>query len=151
MRARTAVFALWATIGFLVGVPPAAEAVDLLQAGQPAPGRGILLDVPTSFRVLEVLEDYPRLKRENEAQAAVIVKQEALDDIRLEREKLYQERIAFLELQAEKWKQLNDTSLTLAKQNREMQGSWWDRFLGDMGKLATGAIIGGVIAVALVL
>ncbi len=54
-------------------------------------------------------------------------------------------------LQAEKWKQLNDASLALAKQNREMQGSWWDRFLGDMGKLATGAIVGGVIAAMIAL
>jgi len=150
MRVRIAVLVLWATIGLLVGVP-AASAVDLLQAGQPAPGRGILLDVQTSFRVLVVLEDYPRLKRENEAQADVIARQEALEEIRLEREKLYQDRIAFLEFQAEKWKQLNDASLALAKQNREMQGTWWDRFLGDMGKFSTGAIIGGVIAAALIL
>lgn len=150
MRARIAVFALWATICLFAWVP-AVGAIDLVQAGQPAPGRGILLDVPTSFRVLEVLEDYPRLKEENAALQVVVAKQESLDEIRVEREKLYQDRIAFLELQAEKWKQLNDASLALARQNREMQGSWWDRFLGDMGKLATGAIVGGVIIMAIAL
>ena len=139
---------LWATISllFLLLYPFPVHAVDLLQAGQAAPRQGILLSVPVSFRVLAVLEDYPRLREENAALRGVIARQEALDEIRVEREKLYQERIAFLELQAEKWKQLNEASLSLAKQTREAQGSWWDRFLADMGKLTTGAIIGGVIA-----
>jgi LPS sulfotransferase NodH len=134
----------------LVAMPTLAGAVDLLQAGQPAPRQGILLDVPTSFRVLAVLEDYPKLEKEAAALRELVVKQQGLDEIRIEREKLYQERIAFLEMQSERWKQLNDSTLALAKQNREMQGSWWDRFLADMGKMTTGAIIGGVIAAAFI-
>ncbi len=122
-----------------------AGAVDLLQAGQPAPRQGILLDVPTSFKVLQALEDYPKLKAENEQFRLLATKQEALEEIRLEREKLYQERIAFLELQATKWQQLNEATLALAKQNREMQGTWWDRFTNDMGKYTIGALMGGVV------
>ena len=149
MKAKMIVFALcWAI--FLFSPLSAAEAVDLLQAGQPAPRQGILLDVPTSFRVLAVLEDYPKLEKESVALRELVVKQQGLDEIRIEREKLYQERIAFLEMQSERWKQLNDSTLALAKQNREMQGSWWDRFLADMGKMTTGAIIGGVIAAAFI-
>jgi LPS sulfotransferase NodH len=97
-----------------------------------------------------VLEDYPKLEKEAAALRELVVKQQGLDEIRIEREKLYQERIAFLEMQSERWKQLNDSTLALAKQNREMQGSWWDRFLADMGKMTTGAIIGGVIAAAFI-
>lgn len=149
MRARIVVFALCWTI-FLLSPLPAAEAVDLLQAGQVASRQGILLDVPTSFRVLAVLEDYPKLEKETVALRELVTRQQGLDEIRIEREKLYQERIAFLEMQSERWKQLNDSTLALAKQNREMQGSWWDRFLADMGKMTTGAIIGGVVAAAFI-
>ncbi len=139
-----AIFALWCAISLFSG-GQAAEAVELLQAGQPAPRQGILLDVPTSFRVLEVLEDYPKLKTENAALRKVVDRQEALDEIRAEREKLYQDRIAFLELQAVKWQQLNDASLALAKQNREMQGSWWDRLANDAGKMTLGGVLGALI------
>jgi hypothetical protein len=124
-------------------------AADLLQVGQPAPRQGILLDVQTSFKVLEAIEDYPKLKEENTALRAVAARQEALDEIRAEREKLYQERIAFLELQAEKWRQLNDASLALAKQNREMQGSWWDKFRRDVGTFSLGALFAIGVAAAI--
>ena len=134
----------------LMAMSTLAGAVDLLQAGQPAPRQGILLDVPTSFRVLAALEDYPKLEKEAAALRELKMKYEGLDEIRIERENLYKERIAFLEMQSERWKQLNDSTLALAKQNREMQGSWWDRFLADMGKMTTGAIIGGVIAAAFI-
>jgi hypothetical protein len=142
------VFALCCAISLLVAVSPAG-AVELLQAGQPAPRQGILLDVPTSFQVLQALEDYPKLKEENAVLRDLSAKHEALDELRAEREKLYQERIAFLELQAERWKQLNDASLALAMQNREMQGSWWDRFTGDAGKFALGVLGGLGIAAAI--
>ena len=131
------------TLSVIFALP--AGAVDLLQAGQPALRQGILLDVPTSFKVLQVIEDYPLIQEENKRLRGLVGKQEALDEIRIEREKLYQERIAFLELQAEKWKQLNDATLLLAKQNREMQGSWWDRLISDMGKYTVGALMGGVV------
>lgn len=144
MRARTAAIGLCCAI-CLLGHVRAAGAVDLLQAGQPAPRQGILIDVQTSFRVLQVLEDYPLLKEENEQLRLLTTKQEVLEEIRVEREKLYQERIAFLELQAAKWQQLNDATLLLAKQNREMQGSWWDRLVSDMGKYTVGALMGGVV------
>jgi hypothetical protein len=130
-------------------VPSFAGAADLLQAGQPAPRQGILLDVQTSFKVLEAIEDYPKLKEENTALRAVAARQEALDEIRVEREKLYQDRIAFLELQAEKWRQLNDASLALAKQNREMQGSWWDKFRRDVGTFSLGAVFAIGVAAAI--
>ena len=154
---RIIVFALWCAIS-LFGLVSPASAVDLLQPGQTAQRQGILLDIPTAFRVLAVLEDYPRLKEENAALRGVIARQDVqierhqvLDEIRVEREKLYQERIAFLELQAGKWQQLNEATLALAKQNREAQGSWFDRLAHDAGKMTLGAIVGAAIAAALIL
>ena len=126
-------------------------AVELILPGQTATKQALLIDVQTSFKILAVLEDYPRLKAENAALREVIARQEALDEIRVEREKLYQERIAFLELQAGKWQQLNEATLALAKQNREAQGSWWDRLAHDAGKMTLGGIVGAVIAAALIL
>ena len=126
-------------------------AVELILPGQTAQKQAILLDIPVAFKILAVLEDYPRLKAENAALREVIARQEVLDEIRVEREKLYQERIAFLELQAERWKALNEASLDLAKQTRESQGSWWDRLAHDAGKMALGAIVAAVIAAALIL
>ncbi len=87
MRLRTAVFVLCCTISLMAPLR-AAEAVELLQAGQVAPRQGILLDVPTSFRVLSVIEDYPRLEKEAAALRALKDRQEARDEIRVEREKL---------------------------------------------------------------
>jgi hypothetical protein len=130
-------------------VPSFAGAADLLQVGQPAPRQGILLDVQTSFKVLQVLEDYPKLKEESAALRAVVARHGELEEVRVEREKLYQERIAFLELQAEKWRQLNDASLALAKQNREMQGSWWDKFRRDVGTFSLGAVFAIGVAAAI--
>jgi len=145
---------LWGTIFllFLLLIPLDAFAVDLLPAGQPvaiAPYSRIALDVSTSFRVLQVLEDYPKLRTENAAQAKVIVRYGELEEIRVEREKLYQERIAFLELQAEKWKQLNNASLQLAKETRESQGSWWDQFRRDVGTFSLGAVFALGVAAAI--
>jgi len=145
---------LWGTISllFLLLIPLDAFAVDLLPAGQPvaiAPYSRIALDVPTSFRVLQVLEDYPKLQTENAAQAKVIVRYGELEEIRVEREKLYQERVAFLELQAEKWKQLNDASLQLARETREAQGSWWDQFRRDVGTFSLGAVFALGVAAAI--
>jgi hypothetical protein len=130
-------------------VPSFAGAADLLQLGQPSPRQGILLDVQTSFRVLQVLEDYPKLKEENMALRAVVARHGELEEIRVEREKLYQERIAFLELQAEKWKQLNDASLQLARDTRESQGSWWDRFRRDVGTFSLGTVFAIGVAAAI--
>lgn len=144
---------LWGTIFslFLVLSPFPTHAIELLQAGGTAQRQGILLETEVSFRVLAVLEDYPRLKAENAALREVIARQETREEIRIEREKLYQERIAFLELQAEKWKSLNEASLQLAKDTRESQGSWWDRLAHDAGKMTLGGIVGAVIAAALIL
>lgn len=128
-----------------------AGAVELLQLGQSAPRQGILLDVQTSFRVLQALEDYPQLKKENAELRTLVAKQEALEEIRKEREKLYQERITFLEMQSLKWQQLNEATLALAKQNREAQGTWWDRLAHDAGKMTLGGIFGAAIAMALIL
>ena len=145
---------LWGTISllFLLLIPLDAFAVDLLPAGQPvaiAPHSRIALDVPTSFRVLQVLEDYPKLRTENAAQAKVIVRYGELEEIRVEREKLYQERIAFLELQVEKWQRLNDASLQLARETRESQGSWWDQFRRDVGTFSLGAVFALGVAAAI--
>ena len=129
--------------------PAAAGAVELLQAGQAAPRQGILLDVPTSFRVLEALEDYPRLKEENAVLREMAAKQETLDEIRQEREKLYQERIAFLEMQAEKWKQLNEATLAMAARQQEAKGSWFDRLRKDLGTFTLGGIAATVIIAAI--
>ena len=148
MRAKLAVFALWATISLFAG-GRVAYAADLLQAGQPAPRQGILLDVQTSFKVLQALEDYPKLKEENTALRAVVARHGELEEVRVEREKLYQDRIAFLELQAEKWKQLNDASLQLAKDTRESQGSWWDKFRRDVGTFSLGAVFAIGVAAAI--
>jgi hypothetical protein len=139
---------LYASV-FLVPSAPAVAA-DLLQVGQPAPRQGILLDVQTSFRVLQALEDYPKMEKRAEALQVLVDRQAALEEVRAEREKLYQERIAFLELQAEKWKQLNDASLQLARDTRESQGSWWDKFRRDVGTFSLGAVfaIGVVAAIA---
>jgi len=130
--------------------PFPAVAADLLQLGQPAPRQGILLDVQTSFKVLQVLEDYPKLKEENTVLRTVVARHGELEEVRVEREKLYQDRIAFLELQAEKWKQLNEASLQLAKDTRESQGSWWDKFRRDVGTFSLGAVfaIGMAAAIA---
>jgi len=158
---RLAALALLCIVVSFMQVSPV-SAVELIQAGQPDSNgivnssgifvkTGILLDVQTSFKVLQALEDYPKLKEESAALRAVVARHGELEEIRVEREKLYQDRIAFLELQAEKWKQLNDASLQLARDTRESQGSWWNRFLGDMGKFSTGAIIGAVIAAAIIL
>jgi hypothetical protein len=137
---------LWAAISAWWPSSPAL-AVDLLQTGQTAPRQGILLDVPTSFRVLEALEDYPRMKEENQVLRELIARHEALEEIRKEREALYRERIAFLEEQAGKWEQLNQATLALAEKGRKMQGSWWDRFTADVGKFSLGAVIGlGIVA-----
>ena len=136
---------------FIFSAPTSIFAVELILPGQAVQKQAILLDTPTAFRVLAVLEDYPRLKAENTALREVLARQEALDEIRTEREKLYQERIAFLELQAEKWRALNEASLDLAKQTRESQGSWWDRLAHDVGKMTLGGIVGAVIAAALIL
>jgi hypothetical protein len=133
----------------LLAAPSPSGAVELLQVGQPAPRQGILLDVPTSFKVLAVLEDYPKLREENAALRAVVARHGELDEIRVEREKLYQERIAFLELQAEKWKQLNEASLQLAKDTRESQGSWWDKFKRDAGTFSLGAVFAIGVAAAI--
>lgn len=132
-----------------LSLPAVASTVDLLQAGQPAPRQGILLDVPTSFKVLEGLEDYPRLKEENAVLRALVAKSEALDEIRVEREKLYQERIAFLEMQAEKWKQLNAATLALATQQQEVKGTWFDRLRRDLGTFTLGGIAATAIIAAI--
>jgi hypothetical protein len=129
--------------------PFPAGAADLLQLGQPAPRQGILLDVQTSFKVLQALEDYPKLKEESAALRAVVARHGELEEIRVEREKLYQDRIAFLELQAEKWKQLNNASLQLARDTRESQGSWWDKFRRDVGTFSLGAVFAIGVAAAI--
>ena len=150
MKSRTYILAIAVGSIILLGAyPTPSPAIELLQAGSVTTRQGILLDVPTSFKVLAVLEDYPRLKEENAAQAKVIERQDALDEIREEREKLYQERIAFLELQAEKWKLLNEASLQLAKDTRESQGSWWDKFRRDVGTFSLGAIFAIGVAAAI--
>lgn len=150
-RGATSKFALGLTIFllFLLLMPLDASAVDLLQAGAVAPRQGILLETATSFRVLQVLEDYPKLQAENMAQAKVIARYGELEEIRAERENLFKERIAFLELQAEKWKQLNDASLQLAKDTRESQGSWWDKFRRDVGTFSLGAVFAIGVAAAI--
>ena len=144
-------YVLTMALCLILPYPTPASAVELILPGQTAQRQGILLDIPVSFRVLAVLENYPLLQKENTALRGVIARQEALDEIRVEREKLYQERIAFLELQAEKWKSLNEASLELAKNTREAQGSWFDRLAHDAGKMTLGAIVGAVIAAALIL
>ena len=145
MRARAAIAIF--TLSMIFALP--AAGADLLQLGQPAPRQGILLDVQTSFRVLQALEDYPKLKEEAAALRAVVTRHGELEEIRVEREKLYQERIAFLELQAEKWKQLNDASLQLARDTRESQGSWWDKFRRDVGTFSLGAVFAIGVAAAI--
>lgn len=145
MRARFAAFCLCAAISLLAGVSPAG-AVDLLQAGQSAPRQGVLLDIPTSFRVLEVLEDYPRLKEENAALHELAAKQELLEEIRKEREALYQERIAFLEGQAAAWARLQEATVAMAEEHRKAQGTWFDRFRKDVGTFT----LGGIAAAALI-
>jgi hypothetical protein len=145
MKARVVIIII--TLSVIFALP--AGAADLLQLGQPAPRQGILLDVQTSFRVLQALEDYPKLKEENTALRAVVARHGELEEVRVEREKLYQDRIAFLELQAEKWKQLNDASLQLARDTREAQGSWWDRFRKDVGTFSLGAVFAIGVAAAI--
>ena len=146
MRTKAAIAII--TLSVIFALP--AAAADLLQVGQSAPRQGILLDVQTSFKVLQALEDYPKLKEESAALRAVVARHGELEEVRVEREKLYQDRIAFLELQAEKWKQLNEASLQLAKDTRESQGSWWDKFRRDVGTFSLGAVfaIGMAAAIA---
>jgi FtsZ-binding cell division protein ZapB len=107
------------------------------------------LDLPTSFHVLETIEDYPRLKEENQVLREMVSRQEALDEIRKEREALYQERIRFLEEQNAAWSRLNEATLALAKQNREAQGTWFDRFRKDLGTFALGGIAATAIIAAI--
>lgn len=148
MSPHVAAFALWALISLLAAGSPARGA-DLLQVGQLAPRQGIFLDVPTSFRVLEALEDYPKLKEENAALREIVAKQEALDEIRKEREQLYRERIAFLEMQAEKWKQLNEATLAMALKQQEAKGTWFDRLRRDLGTFTLGGIAATAIIAAI--
>ena len=139
-----------AMVCFFVVIPcKSSFAVTLLQEGQMAPHRGVILDVKTSFHVLEVLEDYPWLKEENSTLRELVSKQELLDEIRQEREKLYQERIAFLEMQAEKWKQLNEATLALVVKQQEAKGSWFDRFRRDIGTFTLGGIAATAIIAAI--
>lgn len=146
---RMVVFALCCAISLVVAPCFPAHAVELLQAGAVAPRQSILIETQTSFKVLAILEDYPRLRDENKALRAVVARQGELEEVRIEREKLYQERIAFLELQAEKWKQLNEASLQLAKDTRESQGSWWDKFRRDVGTFSLGAVFAIGVAAAI--
>ena len=140
---------------FIFAVP--ASAVELLQAGQPSPRQGILLDVATSFRVLQIMEDYPALKEHDRLQTekvgqleSQVARYEALDEVRQAQLELYRERAQFLEAQSAAWKTLNEATLALAKQNREAQGTWWENLTHEVGKGFIWLLGGGAIAAAII-
>src|SRR3972149_989226 len=108
-------------------------AVELLQPGRSAPGKGVFLDVPTTFRVLEELEtcrgSMEELKTYRE-----------LDKVRDEREHLLKERIAFLEKQQEELYRLNDQAVKTAEKMSKGE-SWIERAFNFLGAVGIGVLI----------
>jgi hypothetical protein len=134
----------WILLGACLSMfPPPAQAADLLLPGQPSPYKGVILDVPTSFRVLQELEACRSSSEELRTYRELDRVQEAMDKVRDEREELYKQRISFLERQQEELYKLNDQAVKTAEKFSK-GGSWFEKafnFLGAMG-------IGGILALA---
>lgn len=117
-----------------------AGAADLLLPGQPAPAKGILLDVPTSFRVLEELENCRSAAEELRTYRELDRVQAEMDKLRDEREQLLRERIAFLEKQQEELYRINEQAVKTAEKMSK-DGSWIERAFNLLGAAGIGAII----------
>ncbi len=92
-----------------------------------APAPGVYFDAPQSDRLLEEMEacraQLPVLKE-------LVSRDEQLDEIRLEREALFRERIAFLERQQAELLKMNDQAIRQAELARKTSGgSWWEQTL----------------------
>jgi hypothetical protein len=124
----------------LITIPGLGLAADLLQPGQPAPGKGIFLDVPTSFRVLEEVETCRSSMEELKTYRELDRVQQEMDKVRDEREALLRERIAFLEKQQEELYRLNDQAVKTAEKMSK-GGSLIERAFNFLGAVGIGAII----------
>lgn len=92
---------------------------------QDATGAGIIFDGPGSLKLLEEVEacrtQIPLLQ-------SLVEKDGEVDEIRVEREKLYQERIVFLKEQNDILLKMNDQAIKQAELSRKAgEGSWWEQ------------------------
>jgi uncharacterized protein (DUF3084 family) len=100
----------------------------------------IVLDVPTSFRVLEELETCRSSIEELKTYRELDRIQQEMDKVRDEREALFKERIAFLEKQQEELYRLNDQAVKTAEKMSK-GGSWIERAFNFLGAVGVGALI----------
>jgi len=115
-------------------------AVELLQPGRSAPGKGVFLDVPTTFRVLEELETCRGSMEELKTYRELDRVQVEMDKVRDEREHLLKERIAFLEKQQEELYRLNDQAVKTAEKMSKGE-SWIERAFNFLGAVGIGVLI----------
>jgi hypothetical protein len=109
---------------------PCFSAADATGAGD-ASGTAVIFDPPASDRLLEEIEScraqLPLLRDLVETDGH-------LDEIRVEREALLRERIAFLEKQQTELLRMNDQAIKQAEMSRKAGGGSWYEQLFAAGK-----------------
>ncbi len=120
-------------------LPVRSYAAEPLAQGQPAPAPGIFFDLSSAQRLLENTERCDALLDENRALDNVVKQHEALDAIRVAREQLYKDRIAFLDEQARVLERLNGLAIKNAEDARKAAES--QRTVGQIRELGLLGII----------
>jgi hypothetical protein len=110
-----------------------------LAQGQPAPAAGIFFDLNAAQRLLENTERCDGLAVENRALDNVVRQHEALDAIYMARDRLYKDRIAFLDEQARILERLNGLAIKNAEDARKAAES--QRTVGQIRELGLLGIV----------
>ena len=113
---------------------------DAATGGQDGPAAAVIFDPPASDRLLEEVEacraQLPLLRD-------LVEKDGQLDEVRVEREALLRERIAFLEKQQAELLRMNDQAIKQADMARKVGGgSWWEQVLAAGKWIGLGIVLG---------
>ena len=133
--------AFWCVLTLLVPMP--CFSIEVATGPESAPAQGVIFDYPGSLRLLEEVEscrvDLSILRSLEE-------KNSQLDEIRIERENLYRERIGFLEKQQGELLRMNDQAIKTADLARKSGGGSWYEQLFTAGKwIGLGILVGFVV------
>jgi hypothetical protein len=124
----------------LLGAPAPWIFADDATAPRDASAPGVFFDAGQSDRLLEEVEacraQLPLLRE-------LAAKDEQLDEIRIEREALLRERIAFLERQQTELLRMNDQAIRQAELARKTSGgAWWEQALAAGKWIGLGILLG---------
>lgn len=143
--------ALQSTIFFLIlsFSPLCGYGGDIPTGAQGVNRAGIFFEMPDYPRLLEDLESCSGIREKNAVLSRLNEKNEQLEEIRIEREKLLRERIGFLEAQQGELLRMNDQAIKTAELARKAGGGTWYEQLFTAGKwIGLGIALGFVAGAA---